>query len=87
MHDITHTDTHIALVFYLLVPVDVVDGVGNLVGSPGDVLGLDDSKEGKDLPSGDRIEREQNVFLCCSVKRGSAAAATARPVKLGFTTS
>ena len=59
--------------------------MGNLVGSPGDVLGLDDTKEGKDLSSGDRIEREQNVFLCCLVERVSVAAATAGAEKLSFT--
>ena len=60
--------------------------MGKLVGSLGDVvLGLDDTKEGEDLSIADRIEREQNIFLCCLVERGSAAAATARAEKLSFT--
>ena len=42
-----------------------MDGVENLAGSLGDVvLGLDDTNEGEDLSIGDRVEREQNVFLC-----------------------
>ena len=77
--------THLALVLILFIPINVVDGVRNLVGSPSNVLGLDDSKEGKDLPTADRIEREQNVFLCCLVERVSAAAATAGAEKLSFT--
>ena len=72
--------THIALV------LDV--GVGNLVESLSDVqLGLDDMEEGEDLLVAVRIEREQNIFLCCLVERGSAAAATARAEKLSFTVS
>ena len=68
--------THIALVL-----------VGNLVESLSDVqLGLDDMEEGEDLLVAVRIEREQNIFLCILVERGSAAAATARAVKLSFTT-
>ena len=58
MHDITQIDTHIALVLNLLVPADAVDGVGvgNLVESHSDdLLGLDDTKGGKDL---------SNVFPC-----------------------
>ena len=71
--------THIALVLDLLVPVDVVDGVGNLVGGLGDGdLGLDDTKDDEDLTIGDRIERKQTLFLCSLVNRGSAVAATAR---------
>ena len=71
--------THIALVLDLLVPVDVVDGVGNLVGGLGDGdLGLDDTKDDEDLTIGDRIESEQTLFLCSLVNRGSAVAATAR---------
>ena len=71
--------THIALVLDLLVPVDVVDVVGNLVGGLGDGdLGLDDTKDDEDLTIGDRIEREQTLFLCSLVNRGSAVAATAR---------
>ena len=67
--------THIALVL-----------VGNLVESLSDVqLGLDDMEEGEDLLVAVRIEREQNIFLCILVERGSAAAATARAVKLSFT--
>ena len=71
--------THIAI---------VLDGVGdgNLVEShSGDLLGLDDTKEGKDLSVAVRIEKEQNKFLCILVERGSAAAATARAEKLSFT--
>ena len=60
--------------------------MGKLVGSLGDVvLGLDDTKEGEDLSIADRIEREQNIFLCCLVERGSAVAATAKAEKLSFT--
>ena len=71
--------THIALVLDLLVPVDVVDGVGNLVGGLGDGdLGLDDTKDDEDLTIGDRIECEQTVSLCSLVRRGSAVAATVR---------
>jgi len=70
---------NIALVLDLLVPVDVVDGVGNLVGGLGDGdLGLDDTKDDEDLTIGDRIESEQTLFLCSLVNRGSAVAATVR---------
>ena len=47
----------------LLVPVDVVDGVENVGGDPGNVVEpLDVVEEGEKLPLDDRIEREQTSF-------------------------
>ena len=43
----------------LLVPIDVVDGEGAVVGDLGDVLGhLGVVEEGEELSVGDRIEKE-----------------------------
>ena len=49
--------THIALVLVDLAPVDVVDGIGKLVGDLGDdVEPLDVVEEGEELPISGRIE-------------------------------
>ena len=47
----------------LLVPVDVVDGVENVGGNPGDVVEpIDVIEEGEGLSLDDRIEREQTSY-------------------------
>ena len=55
--------SHCPIVLDLLVPVDVVDGVENVGGDPGNVVEpLDVVEEGEKLPLDDRIEREQTSF-------------------------
>ena len=49
----------------LLVPVDVVDGVENVGGNPGDGLeALDALIDVETLPKLGWIEKEKNIFLC-----------------------
>ena len=49
----------------LLVPVDAVDGVGNVVGDLGDGLeALDALVDAETLPIAGWIEKKENIFLC-----------------------
>ena len=75
--------TYIALVLDLPVPVDAVDGVGNVDGDPGDGLEALDALIGAEtLPIVGRIEKKENVFseLCTATR----AARLPRKYRLGL---
>ena len=62
MHDKYHFSTYIALVLDLPVPVEVVDGVGNDGGDPGDGLeALDALGVGETLPIVGWIEKKESI--------------------------